>query len=333
MASLATKLARSLTATRRSFVLSTVTRSGQSFPRAISLFFNILFMSPLVLPRRLVFSEMLLTRNAATAAAQAQIPVEESKLLDDSIHFNTLRDTIHPHTLKAITVQPFQHTHMSIVQAQIFPLLPELALPTTAQRDLLVKAKTGTGKTMAFLVPAIEARVNAIKDHVAQSLKDSGLTGAKEQLPIERAYTHANVGTLVISPTRELATQIAVEASNLTSHHPGFQVQLLLGGESKSAQMRSWVGRRDGRGGRKDIVVATPGRLLDLIKTEPSVLEAIKRTKTVRVFQCLGQLQKKPHPASGLILLCLSERRNVAFESESILFGCNQSAKWVSGFF
>ena len=274
-------------------------------------------MSSLVLPRRLVFSEMLLTRNAATAAAQAQIPVEESKSLDDSIHFNTLRDTIHPHTLKAITVRPFQHTHMSIVQAQIFPLLPELALPTTAQRDLLVKAKTGTGKTMAFLVPAIEARVNAIKDHVAQSLKDSGLTGAKERLAIEQAYAHANVGTLVISPTRELATQIAVEASNLTSHHPGFQVQVLLGGESKNAQMRSWVGRRDGRGGRKDIVVATPGRLLDLIKTEPSVLEAIKRTKTVRVFQYLEQLQDK---TTLQTLPCPPERRNVAFESESIMF-------------
>lgn len=252
---------------------------------------------------------MLLARNAATAAAQAEIPVEEFKSLDDSIHFNTLRDTIHPHTLKAITVRPFQHTHMSIVQAQIFPLLPDLALPTTAQRDLLVKAKTGTGKTMAFLVPAIEARVNAINDHVTQSLKDSGLSGSKDRVAVERAYAQSNVGTLVISPTRELATQIAVEASNLTSHHPGFQVQLLLGGESKHTQMRSWKGR-------KDIVVATPGRLLDLITTEPSVFEAIKSTKTVRVFQCLGKLQRKPHIVSGLTL---SERRNVALESESIL--------------
>ena len=166
---------------------------------------------------------------------------------------------------------------MSIVQAQIFPLLPDLVLPTSTQRDLLVKAKTGTGKTMAFLVPAIEARVNEIKSHVTQSLKDTGLDRSRRDVfNAERAYAQANIGTLVISPTRELATQIAVEASNLTSHHQGFQVQLLLGGESKHAQMRAWRGR-------KDIVVATPGRLLDFIKTEPAVLEAIRSTKTVRI--------------------------------------------------
>jgi len=219
---------------------------------------------------------MLLVRNASTAASEARIPVEESES-PESTHFNTLRDAIHPNTLKAITVRPFQHTHMSIVQAQIFPLLPELALPTTTERDLLVKAKTGTGKTMAFLVPAMEARLNAVKDHVAQALKDSGLSSTKDRVAIERAYAQANVGTLVISPTRELATQIAVEASNLSYHHPGFQVQVLLGGESKRAQMRSWRLR-------KDVVVATPGRLLDLITSEPSVLEAIRTTKTVRVF-------------------------------------------------
>ncbi|KIM36634.1 hypothetical protein M413DRAFT_77910 [Hebeloma cylindrosporum] len=217
---------------------------------------------------------MLLVRNASTAAARAHIPVEKYKSLDDSVHFNTISDTIHPHTFKAITVRPFQHTHMSIVQAQIFPLLPELALRSPTPPDLLVKAKTGTGKTMAFLVPAIEARANAIKEHVQQSLKDSGLSGSREEVSIERAYAKHNVGTLVISPTRELATQIAVEATNLTSHHPGYQVQLLLGGESKHMQMRSWTGR-------KDIVVATPGRLLDLIKTEPSVLEAIQNTRTL----------------------------------------------------
>ena len=248
---------------------------------------------------------MLLARNASTAASEARIPVEESESPDPT-HFNTLRGAIHPNTLKAITVRPFQHTHMSIVQAQIFPLLPELALPTTTERDLLVKAKTGTGKTMAFLVPAMEARLNAVKDHVAQALKDSGLSSSKDRVAIERAYAQANVGTLVISPTRELATQIAVEATNLSSHHPGFQVQVLLGGESKGAQMRSWKFR-------KDVVVATPGRLLDLITSEPSVLEAIRTTKTVRVFQCLRNLQKKLHLVSGLTLPYLSERRNGRF--------------------
>ncbi|CAA7268512.1 unnamed protein product [Cyclocybe aegerita] len=59
---------------------------------------------------------------------------------------------------------------------------------------------------------------------------------------------------------------------NLTHHHKGFQVQLLLGGESKGRQLREWRGR-------KDVVVATPGRLLDLLNSEDSVRDAIQHAK------------------------------------------------------
>ena len=68
--------------------------------------------------------------------------------------------------------------------------------------------------------------------------------------------------------TRELATQIANEALRLTSHHDGFEVELLVGGESRRGQLRSWKGR-------KDLVVATPGRLRDLIgEREVETVEA-----------------------------------------------------------
>ena len=65
--------------------------------------------------------------------------------------------------------------------------------------DVCVKAKTGTGKTLAFLIPAFE-----------RLQKD--------------AHRRGKIGALVVSPTRELATQIAEEAKTLATFH-GFGVQ------------------------------------------------------------------------------------------------------------
>lgn len=236
---------------------------------------------------------MLLARNASTAARAAHIPeaiyaeeveAEEAEAKDPATHFQTLSGRIHANTLKAITVHPFQHTYMSAVQARIFPLLPELAEPHDAQsskdspRDLLVKAKTGTGKTMGFLVPAIEARVKTIQAHVEQAKANSGLDNfsAADAAKVARAFATKNVGTLIISPTRELATQIAVEAQNLTHHHKGFGVQILVGGENKYRQITNWSGR-------KDVVVATPGRIMDLLDSEPAFAAALKSTQVVRI--------------------------------------------------
>ncbi|KDR68328.1 hypothetical protein GALMADRAFT_272558 [Galerina marginata CBS 339.88] len=270
--------ARASTILRRTFVLSAITRSS--------------------LPRKLYPSELLRNntfRHASTATASKppppHIPPSSEPTIDSdtpappdsSLSFQTIAAHVHPNTLKAITVRPFKYTHMSPVQAQILPLLPQLALPhdhpdlagatTEHPRDLLVKAKTGTGKTMAFLVPAIESRLNALAA-VSAAAQTTGVDLSPADLQrAQTAYARKNLGTLIISPTRELASQIAVEATNLTAHHRGFQVQLLLGGESKGRQMREW------RYGRKDIVVATPGRLLDLINTEPEVAEVVSSAK------------------------------------------------------
>lgn len=201
-----------------------------------------------------------------------------SSSTSDATPFETLRGVIDNNTLKAI-----KHTHMSPVQARIFPLLPDLVLPYNAAtprskddpKDLLVKAKTGTGKTMGFLIPAIEARLKAIDAHLESSVDDAGIElNPRSKLRAISNYGIERVGTLIVSPTRELATQIAVEAANLTKHHLGFQVRVLLGGESKRRQISEWRGR-------KDIVVCTPGRILDLLETEPDFAKALKYTQMV----------------------------------------------------
>lgn len=100
--------------------------------------------------------------------------------------------------------------------------------PLLAGRDLMGIAQTGTGKTGAFLIPMI----------------DRLLRGKK-------AFQ-----SLILAPTRELAVQIEAEFKSLT-HGMSFSVQCYIGGTSMNRDLQK-VRRR------ADLVVATPGRLLDL---------------------------------------------------------------------
>lgn len=85
-------------------------------------------------------------------------------------------------------------------------------------------------------------------------------------------YSQKSVGTIILSPTRELATQIATEATRLLYHKKDWGVQLFIGGASKRAQMM------DFRRYRRDIVVATPGRMADMLK-EPDLQGPLREAK------------------------------------------------------
>jgi ATP-dependent RNA helicase MSS116 len=149
----------------------------------------------------------------------------------------------------------------------------------SASLDLLVKARTGTGKTIGFLVPAIEARIRQLEtiSSTPSSLSSSDLGRAPHQrLSPETRFATDTVGTLILSPTRELASQIAIESQKLTSHLPGYTTHLFVGGMDKQKQIRDFRPRR------KDVVVSTPGRLRDLIQDDRSgVAQALKGCKMV----------------------------------------------------
>ncbi len=162
------------------------------------------------------------------------------------------------------------------VHEAVLPLLPELTRPYNEDeqhgppRDLLVKAKIGTGKTLAFLVPAIEARIKAIEKARVDTLEKNG--GQPDSRVVEnarRTYARNTVGTVVIGPTHELAMQISHEATKLTYWHKGFEVKLFTGGSSKGLQLRDY------KCGRNDIVVATPGRIRDVLENDDTA-QALK---------------------------------------------------------
>lgn len=90
--------------------------------------------------------------------------------------------------LRALEVMGFEY--MTPVQSKVLSELPNF------RSDCLVQAKTGTGKTVAFLLPTLHSLL------------------ASPQLP------RGQVGILILSPTRELALQIAKECDQLTSQLP-----------------------------------------------------------------------------------------------------------------
>ena len=233
-------------------------------------------------------------RRASALATAAEPETDELPTNNDQPTFSSLDTVISNKLMQALT-ENMKLTHMSQVQAHVLPLLPQLARPynpdespDSPARDLLVKARTGTGKTLAFLIPAVEARLAAIENHVQNAARDTGHTADREfERSARLTYAREHVGTLIISPTRELANQIAAEALRLTQHLPGFGVRTLVGGENKRHQMRGWMQ------GRRDIVVGTPGRLRDLLMSEPEVKRGMSKTQVVRVLFLFFQRTKR----------------------------------------
>ncbi|KAK4726374.1 hypothetical protein R3W88_031291 [Solanum pinnatisectum] len=140
---------------------------------------------------------------------------------------------VSPLTVKALTAAGY--VQMTKVQ--------EATLSACLEgKDALVKARTGTGKSAAFLLPAIETVLKASRKKSAQRVP-----------PID---------VLILCPTRELASQIAAEANVLLKYHEGIGVQTLVGGTRfKEDQKRLECNPCQ-------IIVATPGRLLDHIENK-----------------------------------------------------------------
>ena len=131
-----------------------------------------------------------------------------------------------------------EYTQPSPIQAQAIPILLQ-------GRDLLGIAQTGTGKTAAFMLPSIDR-----------------LTESKKR-PAPRSCR-----MLVLAPTRELASQIA-ESARGYSRFSHMSVATVFGGTSINKN------RQDVQRG-VDVLVATPGRLIDLIEQRHLNLDSVE---------------------------------------------------------
>jgi ATP-dependent RNA helicase RhlE len=147
--------------------------------------------------------------------------------------FDTLGLT--PDLLRAVAAQGY--TEPTPVQAEAIPIV-------LGRRDLLAAAQTGTGKTAAFVLPILQLlHANRPAPRHPIGPRPKGATGLR-------------IRCLVLTPTRELALQIE-ESIRTYGHDRPVRSTTIYGGVGYDAQIRAIQGG-------PEIVVATPGRLLDI---------------------------------------------------------------------
>lgn len=136
------------------------------------------------------------------------------------MNFTELSSSVRPEIIRA--TQAMGYTEMTEIQQKAIPLM-------LTGHDMIAKAPTGTGKTVAFGIPILQ--------------KAAGFPAGAPK-------------AVVLSPTRELAQQIAQDLTNLAQFLPEIRVVCVYGGaglEKQQKQLKAGC----------QIVVATPGRLMD----------------------------------------------------------------------
>ncbi len=179
------------------------------------------------------------------------------------------------------------YTQPTAVQLRAIPL----ALPTTGgskdgksngYTDLMVSSQTGSGKTAAFLLPVLHTLIQQMAEQEAaeraefeQACADAAAKGepapkrAKRKDPTNpRNFKAPTPGALILCPTRELAQQVAQDAIELVKHTRGLRVANVVGGIPYQLQIAKLQ--------NANLVVATPGRLLDLQRSMQIKLDQVQ---------------------------------------------------------
>ncbi|MFC5408140.1 DEAD/DEAH box helicase [Larkinella bovis] len=159
--------------------------------------------------------------------------IEQEIVVKPGIPQRTFADlNLSDEILQAVTEMGFEHP--SPIQAEAIP-------PILLGRDVIGQAQTGTGKTAAFGIPAIDL--------------------------VDVTERHPQV--LVLCPTRELALQVADEVRKLSKFKRGIRVEAIYGGDSIERQIKSL---KTG----VHIVIGTPGRVMDHMERRTLKLDNVK---------------------------------------------------------
>ena len=148
--------------------------------------------------------------------------------------------------------------------------------------DLLVSSQTGSGKTAAFLLPVLHTLLKQQEDSErherAEFERLSAEAVARGEAPLKkpkrkdptnmRNFKAATPGALILCPTRELAQQVCADAIDLVRHCRGLRIANVVGGIPYQLQIAKLQ--------NADLVVATPGRLLDLQRSMQIKLDQVQ---------------------------------------------------------
>ncbi|MCU1574083.1 MAG: helicase [Micrococcaceae bacterium] len=174
-----------------------------------------------------------------------ELTVEESLTTSEEAHAErpeTFADfNVNPDIVSALSEAGIVHPFP--IQAMTLPV-------ALGGHDIIGQAKTGTGKTLGFGIPALQRVVTP---------KDEGY----DKLPVPGAPQ-----AMVIVPTRELAVQVASDLAT-AARHRGARIATIYGGRAYEPQIESLV-----KG--VEVVVGTPGRLIDLYKQKHLNLKNVR---------------------------------------------------------
>ena len=214
---------------------------------------------------------------AGQAAANAEESAEEETEAEQTNPFAALG--LAPELLQAVA--DMGYTQPTPVQQQAIPLaLPQAG--SDAFIDLMVCSQTGSGKTAAFLLPMLHTLIGMQAEEaarekaqwqarVAEALArgEPAPKKPRRKNPTDRRnFKPAVPGALVLCPTRELAQQVANDAIELVRHVRGVRIANIVGGMPYQMQIAKLQ--------NANLVVATPGRLLDLSASGQVRLDAVR---------------------------------------------------------
>ena len=191
------------------------------------------------------------------------------------MHFQKL--SLNKALLRALAEEGYEHP--TPIQARAIP-------PALARKDVLATAQTGTGKTAAFSLPILQ--------HLTSRPAGQG------------ARQTGHIRALVLAPTRELALQI--DASFRTyGRHLSLRTAVVLGGVAAGPQIKALR--------RAQIVVATPGRLLDLMNQRQANLD---RVETLVLDEADRMLDMGFAPDVRRVVSALPRKRQTMFFSATL---------------
>ena len=162
-------------------------------------------------------------------------------------HLRISKKAVHSCTQSNII---YCNSHFFSFQASSIPLFLQ-------RKDVAAEAVTGSGKTLAFLIPILEILMG-----------------------LETPLGKHQIGALILSPTRELASQISEVLSDFLSRIPSLSQLLLIGGSNINADIEKF----QETGG--NIIIGTPGRIEDLLmgKTKTTTFASAMKSLEVLVL-------------------------------------------------
>ncbi|OJX04326.1 MAG: DEAD/DEAH box helicase, partial [Burkholderiales bacterium 68-20] len=224
----------------------------------------------------------MLPMQGDAAPADTSLPLEnlapEAVSAPSALPEGFVRLGLAPELVQA--VRDLGYTQPTAVQEKAIPM----AMGVEGENfiDLMVSSQTGSGKTAAFLLPVLHTLVRQQAEQQANEraeyerlCAEAAARGeaapkrARRKDPTNPRHFKAAVpGALILCPTRELAQQVAHDAIDLVRHCKGLRVANVVGGMPYQLQIAKLQ--------NANLVVATPGRLLDLQRSMQIKLDQVQ---------------------------------------------------------